>query len=83
MPSRLLNRTGSLFDQLEQRWEKLATQRRIASALVVVFVAGLALTAPRVFDAGLGVAATLFAIALTWVYNRTSSPDQQQEAAAG
>jgi len=33
----------------------------------------LALTAPRVVDAGLGVVATLFAIALTWVYNRTST----------
>jgi len=32
----------------------------------------LALTAPRVVDAGLGVVATLFAIALTWVYNRTT-----------
>jgi hypothetical protein len=31
----------------------------------------LALTAPRIIDAGLGVTATLFAIALTWVYNRT------------
>jgi hypothetical protein len=31
----------------------------------------LALTAPRVVDAGLGVTATIFAIALTWVYNRT------------
>ena len=29
----------------------------------------LALTAPRVIDAALGVAATLFAIALTWVLN--------------
>ncbi len=33
----------------------------------------LALTAPRVVDAGLGVIATVFAIALTWVYNRTSA----------
>jgi hypothetical protein len=33
----------------------------------------LALTAPRVIDAGLGVVATLFAIALTWVYNRTAT----------
>jgi hypothetical protein len=32
----------------------------------------LALTAPRVVDAGLGVAATLFAIALTWLYNRAA-----------
>ncbi len=29
--------------------------------------------APRVVDAGLGVVATVFAIALTWVYNRTSA----------
>jgi hypothetical protein len=33
----------------------------------------LALTAPRVVDAGLGVTATLFAIALTWVYNRAAA----------
>jgi hypothetical protein len=33
----------------------------------------LALTAPRVVDAGLGVAATIFAIALTWLYNRAAS----------
>lgn len=33
----------------------------------------LALTAPRVIDACLGVAATLFAIALTWVYNRAEA----------
>jgi hypothetical protein len=33
----------------------------------------LALTAPRVVDAGLGVAATIFAIALTWLYNRTAT----------
>jgi hypothetical protein len=32
----------------------------------------LALTAPRIIDAGLGVAATLFAIALTWVFNRAT-----------
>jgi hypothetical protein len=31
----------------------------------------LALTAPRVVDAGLGVIATLFAIALTWLYNKS------------
>ena len=47
MPNRLLRRTGSLFDQLEQRWEKLTTQRRVASALVVVFVVGLALVEAR------------------------------------
>jgi hypothetical protein len=33
----------------------------------------LALTAPRVIDAGLGVVATLFAIALTWIYNRSTA----------
>ncbi len=32
----------------------------------------LALTAPRVADAALGVGATLFAIGLTWAYNRTA-----------
>ena len=47
MPNRLLRRTGSLFDQLEQRWEKLTTQRRVASALVIVFVVGLALVEAR------------------------------------
>ena len=35
----------------------------------------LALTAPRVVDAGLGVTATIFAIALTWVYNRSVSAE--------
>jgi hypothetical protein len=29
--------------------------------------------APGVVEAGLGVIATVFAIALTWVYNRTTS----------
>ena len=28
MPSRLLNGTGSFFDLLEKRWERLTTQRR-------------------------------------------------------
>jgi ABC-type multidrug transport system fused ATPase/permease subunit len=32
---------------LEQRWEKLTTQRRVASALVLVFGAGLALVEAR------------------------------------
>jgi len=36
----------------------------------------LALTAPRVIDAALGVAATLFAIALTWVYNRAEESER-------
>jgi hypothetical protein len=47
MPNRLLKRTGSLFDLLEQRWQKLTTQRRVASALVLVFAAGLALVEAR------------------------------------
>jgi hypothetical protein len=47
MPSRLLSGTGSFFDLLEQRWQKLTTQRRIASALVVVFAIGLALVEAR------------------------------------
>jgi len=32
----------------------------------------LALTAPRFVDAGLGIVAALFALALTWVYNRST-----------
>ena len=47
MPSRLLSRTGTFFDSLEQRWQKLTTQRRMASTLVVVFVVGLALVEAR------------------------------------
>jgi hypothetical protein len=34
----------------------------------------LALTAPRFIDAGLGVTAAVFAVALTWVYNRAVTP---------
>jgi hypothetical protein len=40
----------------------------------------LALTAPRVVDAGLGVIATLFAIALTWLYNRSLQTDAEAES---
>ena len=29
----------------------------------------LALTAPRFFDAGLGITAAVFAVALTWIFN--------------
>lgn len=50
-------RAGRLFDLLEKRWVLIR----------------LALTAPRIIDAGLGVVATLFAIALTWVYNTAES----------
>lgn len=47
MANRLLRGTGSIFDLLEKRWEKLTTQRRVASALVIVFVAGIALVEAR------------------------------------
>jgi hypothetical protein len=47
MPNRLLSGTGSVFDLLEERWQKLTTQRRVASTLVVVLVAGLALVEAR------------------------------------
>ena len=40
---------------------------------VATVLVRLALTAPRVVDAGLGVVATVFALALTWVYNRTAT----------
>ena len=33
-----LKRTERLFDSLEQRWERVRTQRRVATTLVVVFV---------------------------------------------
>ncbi len=46
---RLMLGTGSLFDSLEERWESFATQRRIASGLVVVFVGGLLLVELRRF----------------------------------
>ena len=47
MTSKLLSRTVPFFDLLEQRWQKLATQRRVASTLVVVFLAGIALVEAR------------------------------------
>ena len=47
MPSRLLSRTEGLFDAIEERWERLATQRHVASVLVVVFVAALLLVEAR------------------------------------
>ncbi len=39
---------------------------------VATVIIRLALTAPRVADAALGVGATLFAIGLTWTYNKTA-----------
>jgi hypothetical protein len=47
MTNTVLARTGLIFDSLEQRWQKLTTQRRVASALVIVFIAGLALVEAR------------------------------------
>jgi hypothetical protein len=41
MPSRVLARSSLLFDRLESRWETLATQRRVASALTLVFLLGM------------------------------------------
>jgi len=98
MPTRLLERGETLFDVLEQRWQRLTTQRRVASALVIVFVAGLSLVEARRipwlspelaerlpsnhFEAILlpftllllaEVISLVFAIALTWVYNRTAT----------
>lgn len=46
---------------------------------VATILVRLALTAPRVVDAALGVAATLFAIALTWAYN-TAAPELEGTA---
>jgi len=47
MPKRLREGTERIFDHLERRWQLLKTQRRVASALVVVFVVGLALVEAR------------------------------------
>ena len=44
MADRFLGRSGSLFDTLEERWQRLTIQRRVASALVIVFLPGIALT---------------------------------------
>lgn len=49
---------------------------------VATVLVRLALTAPRVVDAGLGIAATLFAIALTWVYNLAAPVVSDDPAAA-
>jgi hypothetical protein len=40
-------RSDVVFERLDQSWENLATQRRVASALVIVFIVGLALVEAR------------------------------------
>ena len=40
---RLLVRTGRVFDDLENRWVRLSTQKNVATILVTVFVFGLVL----------------------------------------
>ncbi len=47
---------------------------------VATVLVRLALTAPRVVDAALGIAATVFAIALTWVFN-LAAPDVEADPA--
>lgn len=47
MSRHILERSGRVFDVIEKRWESLATQRRVASALVVIFVVGLLLVEIR------------------------------------
>mgnify|MGYP000007616243 CR=1 FL=1 len=70
MPSTLLTRTSLVFDRLQEIWQRLATQRRVASTLVIVFVAGLALVASMLIGIVRGqpfdelfVAAVAFAVA--------------------
>jgi hypothetical protein len=43
----------------------------------------LALTAPRFVDAGLGITAALFAVALTWVYNLSVSVTGDKHESSG
>jgi hypothetical protein len=49
---------------------------------VATVLVRLALTAPRVVDAALGIAATVFAIALTWVFNLTAPVVEKDPADA-
>jgi hypothetical protein len=46
---------------------------------VATVLVRLALTAPRIVDAALGVGATLFSVALTWAYNRSASAFEEPE----
>ena len=41
MTSRTLAGAAATYDWIERRWESLATQRRVATLLVVVFLVGL------------------------------------------
>jgi hypothetical protein len=41
---------------------------------VATVLVRLALTAPRIADAALGVVATLFAVGVTWFHNRPAQP---------
>jgi hypothetical protein len=41
--TRILAWSSNLFDRLEARWETLATQRRVAAGLTIVFLAGMAI----------------------------------------
>jgi hypothetical protein len=52
--------------------------RYFGFALATVLVR-LALTAPRFWDAGLALAATLFAVALTWAYNNAARAEATSE----
>jgi hypothetical protein len=44
---------------------------------VATVLVRLALTAPRIYDAALGLGATLFAIALTVAYNHAAGADER------
>ena len=51
MASRIVNRAGALFDDLERRWTTLATQRRVASIFVIAFIIALLAVELRRFAA--------------------------------
>jgi hypothetical protein len=79
MPGRLLRKSETIFADvmivlisLRHTVAYPVVFRYFGFAVATVMIR-LALTAPRVVNAGLGVAATVFAIALTWLYNRTSA----------
>jgi hypothetical protein len=50
MPGTTITRAGKVFDDLERRWTKMATQRRVASSLVIAFVIALVMVELRRFS---------------------------------
>lgn len=54
--------------------------RYFGFAVATVFIR-LALTAPRFVDAGLGITAAVFAVGLTWIYNKSAAIYEEDKPA--